>query len=314
VRTLSRVVVGITDRGDIPRQIDQAVVAFGTGCEVIVVERASDIFRVDALFIPGGMFDLPGTRGEALSAHEPRTETQRTDWVRRVQLQRDIVAAAQLRNVPVLGVCGGSRAIAQTVRGGYTQHLSGSERTTHNLDFSYPWNVAHNVTISGDTMLGRIAAGGHYRRSTARVADTTTPVNSMHWASSGFDDPRIVEIAAAAPDSVLEGWALRGHPFFVGVQWHPEFAQLPLGEFEEASDVHSNIMGALGDAAEENRAARIIQHHIRQFLRRRSRWAPSHDAPDPRYAEDAAPDWADVPVDPSRIGSFDAKGNFQPPT
>ena len=301
-RILRRITIGITDRGDVPRQIDQALVAFGTGCEVVVLRHAREIAGVNALFIPGGMYDLPDTRGEDVGErpHEPRNEQARVEWLHRVQLQRDLVTAARINNIPVLGVCGGSRSIAQVVPTGFTQHLTAQQRDTHNHDFARPWNVSHNVTISGRTMLGRIARGGHYRRDIHDVPNTETTVNSMHWASSGFDDMNQVRVSALAPDDVLEGWELRDHPFFMGIQWHPEFAQLPLDDFTNTSDVHANIMSSLGDAAEENSAARIIQNAFRQ--RQRRRW-------EQRYGEDAPIEW-DVPVNNS-VGSF-VDGTFVP--
>ncbi len=305
-RILGSVVIGITDRGDIPRQIDEALVGFGTGCQVLVIRRPEDLAHVNALFIPGGMYDLPDTRGTALSQHAPRDQEAAEAWTTRVRLQQVVVEQARLQNLPVLGVCGGSRAIAQVVPGGYTAHLP--DRGVHNQPFSEPWRSAHDVTIAGGTMLHRIAQGGPYRlppgAATAAGAPLDVRVNSMHWAQSGFSHHSPVTLAASAGDGVLEGWELQGHPFFVGVQWHPEFAQLPLEDFTGREAPHAHIMGALGDAAEENRAAIILQAGIRGFHARRAARLERRDH------EDTVPEWATETV-PGEPGSFE-NGTFIP--
>jgi hypothetical protein len=158
-------------------------------------------------------------------------------------------------------------ALAQTV-GGDTRYLPDESRVAHNQFFGEPWRVAHTVRIDRSKLLGSVVEGGHYldRRPELRGQTNLLSVNSMHWAQSHFDhdiSPN-VEITSTAADHVVEGWELTNHPFFVGVQFHPEFAQIPEGQFASGENVgHARIMNALGQAAHETVAATILQAAIR---------------------------------------------------
>jgi gamma-glutamyl-gamma-aminobutyrate hydrolase PuuD len=251
-------------------------VELGTGCVVRVINRPEDAAGVHGFFVPGGMADLAGTLTEI---GEPQTnlrpDRSPEGWVIRQQLQQMMARMAVERNLPMLGVCGGSRALAQTV-GGDTRYLPGESRGRHNLHFGEPWRVAHNVRIDRSTRLGSVVEGGHYlnRRPALRGQTTELPVNSMHWAQSHFDPAstrNVVLSTVSSDDDVLEGWELAQHPFFLGVQFHPEFAQIAEGDFADGQNLgHARIMNALGQAAHETVAATILQTAIRVALAQRA--------------------------------------------
>jgi putative glutamine amidotransferase len=48
------------------------------------------------------------------------------------------------------------------------------------------------------------------------------PVNSSHHQSVKAI-PRSLHASAIAPDGVIEAIEAASHPFWLGVQWHPEF-------------------------------------------------------------------------------------------
>jgi putative glutamine amidotransferase len=48
------------------------------------------------------------------------------------------------------------------------------------------------------------------------------PVNSSHHQSVKTI-PSSLHVSAVAPDGVIEAIEADGHPFWLGVQWHPEF-------------------------------------------------------------------------------------------
>jgi putative glutamine amidotransferase len=67
----------------------------------------------------------------------------------------------------------------------------------------------HDVHIDASTKLGRI------------LGDQEFNVNSSHHQAIG----RVAEglrVTAKAPDGIVEGLEDPSHPFYVGVQWHPE--------------------------------------------------------------------------------------------
>lgn len=269
------IVIGVTNRdsGGVQNQLDVMTVELGTGCVVRVINSLDDVPGVHGFFIPGGMADLPDTlsaTGAVIPARDLRVDTRGQEaWLRRVELQRQLARIAISRNLPMLGVCGGSRALAQAV-GGFTQYLDSTARDAHNQHFGSPWHGAHTVDIDRSTTLGTVIEGGHYlrRRPELRDQSVSLTVNSMHWAQSGFGDRagQLVTVSGYGDEDVVEGWELREHPFFVGVQWHPEFAQIGEGDFTDDTAPHQRVMGALGQAAQETVAATILQAYIRAHL------------------------------------------------
>lgn len=285
-RGLSSVRIGVTsrDRGGVQEYFDRLLVSYGARVEVVVIERFEDVYGVDGLFIPGGMFDLPDTRGKDFSKfpHKPKEnqKKQEEQWNERVPLQRRIIDFAGNNRLPILGVCGGSRALAQRVPGGWTQYLEKADMW-HNQSFSEPWKAVHPVELRPNSMLRRVVDGGHYRTGTPQAsggpATMALGVNSMHWASSHFGTNSPVDVSARTPSHaqkgtfVIEGWSRSDQPFFTGTQWHPEFAQLGLDDFAGQDEPHRRIMSALGDAAEERRAAIVIQGALRAWLAKKGK-------------------------------------------
>jgi putative glutamine amidotransferase len=70
--------------------------------------------------------------------------------------------------------------------------------------------VCHAVRVSADSLLHRIT-----QKKTLRV-------NSSHHQSVKQVAPSLIA-TAVAKDGVIEAIELPTHPFFLGVQWHPEF-------------------------------------------------------------------------------------------
>jgi len=56
------------------------------------------------------------------------------------------------------------------------------------------------------------------------LGSISVEVNSLHH--QGLDRPAPdLRVVAHAPDRLIEAVELPGHPFGVGVQWHPEWLQ-----------------------------------------------------------------------------------------
>lgn len=282
--------------------------------------------RFHGLFVPGGMFNLPGTttssgrviRDDEDPRHDPRAARwgdQTAAWTERVRFQRELIRGTRDRGTPTLGVCGGSRCMAQVAlrRGegeGSTYLLPEHEaqldleesrgrprpRKVHNFSFREPWSSAHEMRVDPDSALGRIMRGEHWRDrgqplltrlpggGVPRDADPAlyadpepsrgplrVRTNSMHWAASRFDPPRDgpspVRVSATEPRTgVVEAWERTDHPFFIGDQSHPEFAQIPAGDFDRPTALrHRRVMAALGQAAAEDLAIDVMRGN-RRFM------------------------------------------------
>ena len=96
--------------------------------------------------------------------------------------------------------------------GGTLYQDIGSQLTTtvpHQPSFSAT-KPAHKVSISPKSLLKRI------------TKQSSIPVNSSHHQSIKKISRALTQ-TAAAPDGVVEAIESPALPFFLGVQWHPEF-------------------------------------------------------------------------------------------
>ncbi len=114
---------------------------------------------------------------------------------------------------PFLGVCRGIQVINVALGGSLYADLDGllPGALRHDLYPNHPRDlIAHPVSIQSGCLLARIVGGEELE------------VNSLHH--QGIE--RLaggLEALAFAPDGLIEAVQLKGHPFGLGVQWHPEW-------------------------------------------------------------------------------------------
>jgi putative glutamine amidotransferase len=130
-----------------------------------------------------------------------------------VQPQRDAMELYIARRVlqeglPVLGICRGAQVLAIAAGGSLHQDLRGIQKVQHDQHAprSYP---IHRLLIRRGTMLHRL------------MGTEQTRVNSIHHQA--IKCPGSLAVSAVAPDGVVEAVEMAGHPFALGVQWHPEW-------------------------------------------------------------------------------------------
>ncbi|MEG3347836.1 gamma-glutamyl-gamma-aminobutyrate hydrolase family protein [Novacetimonas sp. GS1] len=166
---------------------------------------AAIMARLDGLIVTGGAFDIaPDLYGG--DAPHPTVTTKST----RTAAELALVQAALRMGRPILGICGGEQLLAVALGGTLIQHIP--DTITAPLPHEQPNprdEAGHEVTIVPGTRLA------HITRAT-RMA-----VNSAHHQAVATPGRAIV--SAVAPDGVIEAMELPGHPFCIGVQWHPEF-------------------------------------------------------------------------------------------
>jgi putative glutamine amidotransferase len=166
--------------------------------------------RLDGVLIPGG-----GDIGlQRLGIEGPLPSLNETSEERDV-LEFALVRWAVDEGRPILGICRGAQ-VMNVVLGG-TLYLDLRTQfpgaLTHDLPQETPRNLpAHGLLVEPGSRLEQ-ALG------TRQVA-----VNSFHHQAPREVAPA-ARITARAPDGVVEGLELPGHPFALGVQWHPEEMQ-----------------------------------------------------------------------------------------
>jgi putative glutamine amidotransferase len=174
--------------------------------------RALDalIEKSDALVLTGGDFDVdPSLFGEephpALGTIKPE----------RTAFERALLARAETRGMPVLGVCGGMQ-LMNVVRGGTLwQDLSSQLQSAgEHQQPGAKSEPAHDVIIEHASVLSRIT-------STADTSAHVLPVNSTHHQAVKSVGRGLVA-SASTSTGLVEAIEDPTLPFYVGVQWHPE--------------------------------------------------------------------------------------------
>jgi len=162
---------------------------------------------IDGLVVTGGNFDVdPALFGAAKRHDSVSTKDRRTAF------ELAITRAAHTADMPALGICGGEQLMNVALGGTLIQHIPDVIPNAIAHEQSNPRNEAgHAVALKQGTMLYKIAG---------RVK---MQVNSAHHQAVDAAAPGL-KVNALAPDGVIEGIEDPARRWFVGVQWHPEFA------------------------------------------------------------------------------------------
>jgi putative glutamine amidotransferase len=186
-------------------------------------ENAADVIDgLDGILLAGGDDCDPAEYGE-----EKHSSSELMD-PRRQKSDLGLAKLARERGIPTLGVCLGVQVMNVAAGGTLIQDIASAIDT--NIDHaSEPSDRhRHDVHIDSSTKLGRILGAQELN------------VNSSHHQAIG----RVangLRVTAKAPDGIVEAIEDPAHPFYVGVQWHPE--DMPDEESATA------IFGAFVDAA-----------------------------------------------------------------
>ena len=193
-------------------------------------ENAAELVKeLDGIVLAGGFDCDPGVYGE--TPHE----TVEVMDDRRQQNDMSLARLARERNIPTLGICLGLQMMNVAAGGSLVQDIN-SEMETEILHESDPAaRVRHDVTVEPGTKLA------------AMLPARKLNVNSSHHQAVKNVGAGL-HVTAKAPDGIIEGLEDPKHPFYVGVQWHPE--DMP-GENSAAA-----IFGAFVEAARRHAATK----------------------------------------------------------
>ncbi len=161
---------------------------------------------VDGLLLSGGDDADPRSYGEEQRWSCGDISPLRDDF--EIRLVR--ILLEKYPHKPILGICRGAQMLNVTLGGTLYQDLKaqvpGCICHQQHQGSSY---AAHGVQILAGTKLHEI------------YGDTQITANSFHHqAVKALADSLC--LTATAADGVVEGFEMPDHPYFVGVQWHPE--------------------------------------------------------------------------------------------
>jgi putative glutamine amidotransferase len=148
--------------------------------------------------ITGGAFDIhPSHYGQDIQGRLDRVEPTRTET------ELGAARAAYAAGLPMLGICGGMQVLAVARGGSLIQDLPAEPTHEQPTDPAEPW---HTVAVAAPLL---------------RWLSPVESVNSTHHQAVDAPGQGGV-VAGRSADGVVEAVVYPGHPFAVGVQWHPE--------------------------------------------------------------------------------------------
>ena len=177
-------------------------------------ERAAAFAAMDGLMISGGADIDPRRFGQpvdgATDIDQARDELEAAAW-----------AAADARNLPVLGICRGFQAINVFSGGSLLQHVDGHAGPAWGSGpaLTHPIRLVSGTRLA--TLLGpapEIEVNAYHHQG-VRAADLAPDLTAAAWADS-----------TAGP--LVEGAEAGDGRFVVGVQCHPERTESTPAEFE----------------------------------------------------------------------------------
>lgn len=175
---------------------------------------------VDGLVLTGGN-DIEAAAYDA----EPHPEAEVPD-VERDAFEADLVRHAVGRGMPLLGICRGMQVLNVAYGGTLTQHLPESHGTDAHRRTTGTFEGNDHLVVLEEGSLAARAAGELVHR-----------VPSHHHQAVDRVGEGLILTGRAEEDGVAEAIEVAGHPFALGVQWHPE------------ADAGSTVIAALVEAA-----------------------------------------------------------------
>ncbi|MER3489993.1 MAG: peptidase C26 [Meiothermus sp.] len=168
--------------------------------------------KLDGLLLPGGVDVDPAHFGE-----EPIPENGEVS-PERDALELHLARYAAERGLPTLGICRGIQVMNVALGGSLYQDLptQGFQAVQH-YQKSEAGVLAHSLEQVGESPL-------------SGLFEARFRVNSYHHQGLKDLAPGLRDVALA-PDGLVEAVVLEGHPFFLGVQWHPELLPQQWGIF-----------------------------------------------------------------------------------
>jgi gamma-glutamyl-gamma-aminobutyrate hydrolase PuuD len=157
--------------------------------------------RLDGLVLTGGSDVSPERYRRPAHPQTGTARPWRDDWELR------LLGQALDRGLPVLGVCRGAQLLNVALGGTLDQHV--------------PDTVGHQRHCPVPGVFGQVEVTLRPGSTVAGVLGPRATVACHHHQAIGSLAPGL-EVAGRADDGVIEAVELRGRPFALGVQWHPE--------------------------------------------------------------------------------------------
>ncbi len=176
---------------------------------IIPLVRSDHILEQYAQFCDGFLFCGGGDITPLLFGEEPKNGSGNTDItvdLFQIRLMKRILSSRK----PVLAICRGMQILCVACGGSVWQDLSlvPGSAINHMQHSASRGEVSHRIRTERGTLL-------------REYIGTCLYVNSFHHQAVNAPGKDIT-VSARAQDGTIEAIELDGHPFALGVQWHPE--------------------------------------------------------------------------------------------
>ncbi len=125
------------------------------------------------------------------------------------QFDEYVIKHAISHKKPLLAICAGFQAIC-SLYAVDRDKFNMTKKLAHDLHYGEPEDYIHPIRIFEHTKLHQI------------LGENQIMVNSVHQDYIDFKMKELT-ISALSEDGIIEAIELPNHPFFVGVEWHPEY-------------------------------------------------------------------------------------------
>jgi putative glutamine amidotransferase len=157
------------------------------------------VSRLDGLLLPGSRDMDPRFYNE-----EPHPKL-RPMSIERTETELIALGESCVRNIPVLGICGGMQLLNVFFGGSLYQDISSFLPDA----LQHEKGAVHEILVEDGSLLDNV------------IGSRSFPVKSYHHQAVKQIGTGL-KASAAAPDGIVEGIESLGHSFILGIQWHPE--------------------------------------------------------------------------------------------
>ena len=177
----------------------------------LVEEYASSI---DALLITGGKADV-----DPLLYGDTECHPSVTLMPQRTQFEMELLGVVSRQQKPALGICGGFQVMNVFRKGSLYQNLPDHfPSDVVHIQTHDRTKASHEVSVVAGTKLHDISGGKNVLH-----------VNSVHHQGVKKLGDHLVA-SAFSDDGLVEAFEDVSGPFFLGLQWHPEFSVSPVDD------------------------------------------------------------------------------------
>lgn len=128
-------------------------------------------------------------------------------------LELNLLSITMEQKKPILGICRGIQLLNVALGGTLYQDLPAQWKEDFPIAHEQPFHgsvTCHSIDVVPDTLLSAI------------VGEEKIQVNSFHHQAVKDVAPAL-KVCGYAPNHLIEAVELPDYPFFLGVQWHPEY-------------------------------------------------------------------------------------------